>query len=85
TSQKEPSYWASVLSELDYRGTRLADVKEAYEKYTTYTGEDVLEILERYVTEERRIQVAAVPAPGAKAPEEKEPAGAAAAAGAPAR
>ncbi|MHC4480973.1 MAG: M16 family metallopeptidase, partial [Planctomycetota bacterium] len=85
TSQKEPSYWASVLSELDYRGTRLADVKEAYEKYTTYTGEDVLEVLERYVTEERRIQVAAVPAPRAEAPEEKEPAGAAAAAGAPAR
>lgn len=60
-AQKEPSYWASVLSDLDYHGTKLADVKEALEKYTSYTREDVLEVLKKYMTEERRIQVIVLP------------------------
>jgi zinc protease len=61
TDQKEPSYWVRVLAELDYHGTVLSDVKEAYEKYTSYTREDVLEVLRKYMTEERRIQVIALP------------------------
>ncbi|MHC5034840.1 MAG: hypothetical protein ACYTFZ_07370, partial [Planctomycetota bacterium] len=39
----------------------LSDVKEAYEKYTSYTREDVLEVLRKYMTEERRIEVIALP------------------------
>jgi zinc protease len=61
TSQKEPGYWVQVLADLDYHGTVLSDVKEAYEKYTSYTREDVLEVLRKYMTEERRIQVIALP------------------------
>jgi len=61
TSQKEPSYWASILSDLDYHGTSLADVKEAMEMYTSYTREDVMQVLAGYLTEERRIQVIALP------------------------
>ncbi len=61
TSQKEPRYWASVLADLDYHGTKLSDVKEAKEKYTTYTRYDLLQILGKYVTDERRIQVIALP------------------------
>jgi len=61
TSQKEPSYWASVLSDLDYHGTRLADVKQAMEMYTSYTREDVMEAMGKYLTEGRRIQVIALP------------------------
>jgi zinc protease len=67
TSQKEPGYWAEVLSDLDYHGTLLSDVKEALDKYTSFTGQDVLGVLGRYVTEPRRIQVIATPR--AKAPE----------------
>ena len=37
------------------------DVKEAKEKYTTYTRQDLLEVLGKYVTDERRIQVIALP------------------------
>jgi len=62
TSQKEPSYWVDVLSDLDYHGTRLSDVKEALLRYTSYTGEEVLEALARYVKEERRVEVMAMPA-----------------------
>ena len=61
TSQKEPRYWASILADLDYHGTKLSDVKEAREKYTTYTRYDLLEVLGKYVTGERRIQVIALP------------------------
>lgn len=69
TDQKEPGYWASVLSDLDYHGTRLADVKQAMEMYTSYTREDVMEVVSKYLTEERRIQVIALPQ---KEPEEPE-------------
>lgn len=61
TAQKTPRYWASVLSDLDYHGTRLADVKEALEKYTTYTREDLMTSMQKCVTETNRIQVIARP------------------------
>ncbi len=74
TSQKEPGYWASVLSDLDYHGTKLADVKEALEMYTSYTREDVMEVLGKYLTDERRVQVIALPKQTAQAPEQEVPA-----------
>jgi zinc protease len=74
TSQKEPAYWADVLSDLDYHGTLLSDVKEALQKYTSYTAEDVLEVVGRYVTEARRIQVIALPVEKPKASEAPSPA-----------
>lgn len=61
TEQKEPRYWLSVLGELDYRGTRLADVKEAMQKYTTYTREDMARVVRKYVEDARRIEVTARP------------------------
>jgi len=69
TQQKEPSYWSSVLADLDYHGTKLEDVKKAREKYTSYTREDVLEVLGRYVKEEARIQVIVLPKPAPAAPD----------------
>jgi zinc protease len=74
TSQKEPGYWASVLADLDYHGTRLEDVKTAMEAYTSYTREDLLDVLGRYLTEERRLHVIVRPtAPSA----DEQPEGAA--------
>ena len=59
--QKKTGYWSGVLSDLDYHGTKLADVKEALEKYTTYTREDLLESLRKYLVEKGQIQVIALP------------------------
>jgi len=60
-SQKKPGYWAGVLADLDYHGTKLSDVKEALEKYTTYPREDLLESLRKHLTDRRLIQVIALP------------------------
>ncbi len=72
TSQKEPSYWVNVLGNLDYRRTRLEDVEKALEQYTSYTRDEILEVLNRYVTPTRRLQVIALP----KEAQEEKPAGA---------
>lgn len=61
TQQQEPSYWARVMADMDYHGTRLEDVKQAMENYTTYTAEDMLDVLDGYATEARRIRVIALP------------------------
>jgi zinc protease len=65
TQQKEPAYWASVMANMDYCGTRLADVKEALAKYTTYTRQDLLYVMRKYMRKSRRVQVIAVPKPSA--------------------
>ena len=67
TQLKEPSYWASVLADLDYRGTKLSDVKEVVEKFSTYSKDEILEVLKRYITPERHIQVITVPTKGGAA------------------
>jgi len=74
-SQKKPGYWASVLADLDYHGTKLSDVKEALEKYTTYTREDLLESLQKHITDSRLIQVIALPKkpPAAEDAEKEKP------------
>ncbi|MBI3832403.1 MAG: insulinase family protein [Planctomycetes bacterium] len=69
TTLKEPSYWNGVLADLDYRGTKLSDVKEVIERMTGYTKEEIVEVLKRYITEERRVQVLSLPK--RKAPETK--------------
>jgi zinc protease len=63
TSQKEPTYWASVMSDMDYRGTHLWDVKQALHDYTSYTRADMMEAVADCVREDRRIQVIALPEP----------------------
>jgi len=71
TQQQEPSYWARVMADMDYHGTRLQDVRQAMEMYTTYTAEDMLDVLDRCVAEARRIRIIAVPRKTAGTPEEK--------------
>jgi len=67
TTLKEPSYWVGVLADLNYRGTKLSDVKEVQEKMLTYTKDDVKSVLKKYVTEEHRLQVIALPKKKAEA------------------
>lgn len=65
TSRREPIYWASVLSTLDYYGTRLHDVKTAPAAIMAYTAEDIRQGLRKYMTQERRLRVVSAPAPEA--------------------
>ncbi len=62
TSQREPTYWASVLSTLDYYGTRLRDVKAAHAEMMAYSAEDIRQALRKYMTQERRLRVVSAPA-----------------------
>ncbi len=59
TSQKEPTYWVAVMADMDYHGTVLADVKDALKQYTSYTREEMMDVMARYMTPERSVQVVA--------------------------
>jgi zinc protease len=61
TRLKEPEYWSSILSDLDYHGTKLKDVQEVLEKMTTYSKADLLDVLKKYVSNKGRIGVIATP------------------------
>ena len=62
TQQKEPSYWVRILSELDYRGIRLDDVKQLVPQITSYTREEIMQAMQKYVRTERQVEVIAFPA-----------------------
>jgi zinc protease len=68
TAQKEPTYWASVLSDMDLHGTVLHNVATAEEAYTTYTREQILNSVREHVKPDRYFQVIALP----KADEESD-------------
>jgi len=61
TQMKEPSYWVQTLSDLDFRPTNLADVKEVQQKMLGYTKEEVQEICKKYFTADRKLHVIALP------------------------
>ena len=60
---REPFYWTTVLSDMDFRGTKLSDVKELVAKMTTYTRDDVIKVMKQYIIDDRRIEAIAKPAP----------------------
>lgn len=62
TQQKEPSYWVRVLSELDYRGIRLEDVKNLVPQITSYSREEILQAVNKYVRPDGQLEVVALPA-----------------------
>jgi predicted Zn-dependent peptidase len=61
TQQKEPSYWVRVLAELDYRGLQLSDVKNLVPAITSYTREDIVKGINKYMQPTRQIEVIALP------------------------
>ena len=61
TQQKEPSYWARVLSEMDLRGIRLEDVKNLVEQITGYSREEIVQVVNKYIQPARHIEVVALP------------------------
>jgi predicted Zn-dependent peptidase len=72
---KEPSFWVNTLSDMDYRGTKLSDVKRLLEQMTSYTKDDLMKVMKKYIRDENRIQVIATPkqkAAPAEAPKDAE-------------
>ncbi len=70
TSQKEPTYWVSVMADMDYHGTVLADVKDALKDYTSYTRKQMMDVMARYMTPDRSIQVVSLPSKEASGKDE---------------
>ncbi|MDP6114263.1 MAG: insulinase family protein [Planctomycetota bacterium] len=60
-SQKNPSYWASVLSDLEYHHTEIEDVKEALQRYTSYTKADIMDAMKKFIVAKERFEVIALP------------------------
>lgn len=61
TQMKEPSYWVQTLSDLDFRPTNLADVKEVQAKMLGYSKEEVQEVCKKYFAADRKLHVIALP------------------------
>jgi zinc protease len=61
TSQKEPSYWVYILSDLDYHGTLLENVKNALPQYLKYSREQMQEVAKKYLTPANRLEVIVKP------------------------
>ena len=62
TQLDQPSFWVDVLSSLETRHRGLADLKTLAQQYASITNEQIREVLQRYLTEERYYQVVARPA-----------------------
>jgi zinc protease len=62
TQLEQPSFWVDVLSSFETRYRDLADLKTLVQQYGSITNEQIREVLQRYLTEERYYQVIARPA-----------------------
>jgi zinc protease len=70
TNMREPTYWWSILRNMDLRHRDLAVEKTVKEDYQAYTAEQVQNSFKKYYKPERLFEVTAIPT-GAK-PEEKQ-------------
>ncbi|MHC4490403.1 MAG: M16 family metallopeptidase [Planctomycetota bacterium] len=66
TQLEAPSFWVDVLSSLETRHRNIADLKTLAQEYGSITSEQIREVLQRYLTEERYYQVIARPAEKSK-------------------
>ena len=71
-SMREPSYWLSVLSDLDYHGKSLEDEKAEPTAYRPYQIEDLVKVFRKYHTPPRQFQTIAAPAVTATEEEERQ-------------
>lgn len=61
TMYKEPRFWVDVLADLDYHGTKLADLEGAIEKFLAFSKEDVVAEMRKTVVPERSAMIIARP------------------------
>jgi zinc protease len=53
TMYKEPRFWVDVLSDLEYHGTKLADLEGAIDKFLAFSKEEVAAEMRKTVVPER--------------------------------
>ena len=53
TMYKEPRFWVDVLADLEYHGTKLADLEGAIEKFLAFSQDDVAAEIRQTVVPER--------------------------------
>lgn len=63
TQMREPSYWATRLATLDFRGNRLDDVVGAVAAYRSFTAPEIREAFNRYYKPENRFEMWVSPEP----------------------
>lgn len=61
TMHKEPRFWVDILADLEYHGTKLADLEGAIEKFLAFSKEDVLAEMRKTVVPERFAMIMARP------------------------
>ncbi len=59
---REPTYWSTRLSTLDYRGNKIDDVLAAPAAYKAFTADDIRETFTRYCKPEGRFDISVSPA-----------------------
>ncbi|MEZ6242926.1 MAG: insulinase family protein [Phycisphaerales bacterium] len=64
---KQPRFWTSELSALDYRGLSLDEIEQAPEIYQSFTDGDILDTFRRYYTPDTKLTVIVAPKPQATA------------------
>ena len=58
---EQPSYWSSFLSDLNLYEKSLDDVSNLLQIYTSYTKEDIHDVLKKYIVKQGSIRILAVP------------------------
>jgi len=61
TMYKEPRFWIDVLSDLEYHGTKLADMEGAIDKFLAFSKEEVAAEIRKTVVPERFAMIIAHP------------------------
>ena len=62
--QQDPKYWSRTLADLDYHGTRLADLKALPGVFAGCTAAELREALAGVIVEDRRVEVVCCPSSG---------------------
>ena len=58
---EKPGYWSAYLSDLKMYGKNLNDVAKIQETYSSYTREDIHDVLKKYVVREGGLRIICVP------------------------
>jgi len=60
-ARKNPSWWADILCDLTLHGYDLDDIYKIEEQYTTYTRDQIMATLKKYIQDKNFVQIIALP------------------------
>jgi zinc protease len=61
TQMKEPRFWLGQISDLNYRGKSLEDVKALPGVYQTFKADELKDVVARYMKDDRLVRLLAIP------------------------